>query len=146
MIVSKILLLAAVTTPFNSPLVTIDVVQYGLVYFTNNRPVTGIRCHKAMVKPLITAFNCTQKAEKYLKMRMLLNFGGCYVPRKIHGTNRWSNHKWGTAIDINVPTPFSRGVNNQHKALVKCFKDQGFEWGGDWKNKDYMHFELPIKS
>ena len=26
--------------------------------------------------------------------------------------------------------------------FVKCFKDAGFDWGGDWSIRDGMHFQL----
>jgi len=26
--------------------------------------------------------------------------------------------------------------------LVQCFKDAGFDWGGDWTRPDGMHFQL----
>ena len=28
--------------------------------------------------------------------------------------------------------------------VVNCFKKFGFEWGGDWKFKDYPHFQKPM--
>jgi hypothetical protein len=26
--------------------------------------------------------------------------------------------------------------------LVACFKDAGFDWGGEWSKPDGMHFQL----
>ena len=53
-----------------------------------------------------------------------------------------SLHSWGIAIDVNA---FENGLNQIPKlspGFVKCFTDAGFEWGGTWKRKDGMHFQL----
>jgi hypothetical protein len=53
-----------------------------------------------------------------------------------------SLHSWGIAIDV---TAFENGLGKEPKlssGFVKCFTDAGFEWGGTWKRKDGMHFEL----
>tara|TARA_R110000868_G_scaffold402262_1_gene678455 strand:- start:60 stop:494 length:435 start_codon:yes stop_codon:yes gene_type:complete len=142
----KVLLaMALATATFDTPLVHIDVSKYQIPYFIGNRPVRTITCHKALAKPLIAAIQCVRKQEMHLGRKLLINHAGCYVHRRIHGSTQWSNHRWGTAIDINVTQPVSKLTNNQDPALVKCFKDQGFTWGGDWKSKDYMHFEMDIQ-
>jgi hypothetical protein len=83
--------------------------------------------------------------------------------RLIAGTNRWSQHAYGQAIDVNPienPYVYSDGTTS-HKAsrpyldrsrrrpglayeggvLVKAFDAVGWGWGGRWSGaKDYQHF------
>lgn len=84
--------------------------------------------------------------------------------RPITGSpDRFSIHSYGKAIDINtVENPYVRGTTVlppagaayldredvrpgmivKNDAVVKAFKDKGFDWGGSWKSlKDYQHFE-----
>jgi len=42
------------------------------------------------------------------------------------------------AIDINA------GLT-QPREVVECFEAAGFTWGGRWKNRDDMHFEIKGK-
>lgn len=88
--------------------------------------------------------------------------------RKAEGSNKYSKHSYGKAIDINpLENPYvykdgttshkdsikylTRVENNdsiENKAVltssskaVQIFKKYGWKWGGDWKNiKDYQHF------
>ncbi len=95
------------------------------------------------------------------------NNTSAYNCRKISNTNKWSNHAYGMAIDINpLQNPYiSRSGQITHKTskpfidrttkvknykamiqknsyIVKLFKTHGFKWGGDWRTiKDYQHFE-----
>jgi hypothetical protein len=53
-----------------------------------------------------------------------------------------SLHSWGIAIDVNA---FENGLGQTPKlsaGFVKCFTDNGFDWGGVWKRLDSMHFQL----
>ncbi|MFH1236557.1 MAG: M15 family metallopeptidase [Parcubacteria group bacterium] len=82
--------------------------------------------------------------------------------RKISGSEKMSLHSFGIAIDINPKdNPFCPAwagqVTNPDQAeicrngglisdipleIIKAFKDNGFEWGGNWTSvKDPMHFE-----
>ena len=82
--------------------------------------------------------------------------------RYVEGTTRWSNHAYGTAIDVNpIENPYvsdgptshaaSRpyvdrarrrpGMASEGGALVRAFDRIGWGWGGRWTSvKDYQHF------
>ena len=82
--------------------------------------------------------------------------------RYVEGTARWSNHAFGTAIDVNpIENPYVSGGRTSHRAsrpyvnrtprrpgmayeggaLVRAFDRIGWGWGGRWTSvKDYQHF------
>ncbi|MDP8970451.1 MAG: M15 family metallopeptidase, partial [Actinomycetota bacterium] len=82
--------------------------------------------------------------------------------RTVAGTARWSEHAYGTAIDVNpVQNPYVRGDEVAPPAgaayldrsdvrpgmavrpgpLVDAFAEIGWSWGGDWQaSRDYQHF------
>jgi hypothetical protein len=82
--------------------------------------------------------------------------------RYVDGTTRWSNHAYGTALDINpIENPYVSGGRTSHRAsvpyldrsrrrpgmaveggsLVRAFDRIGWGWGGRWTSvKDYQHF------
>ena len=86
--------------------------------------------------------------------------------RSIPGTNQWSEHAYGRAIDLNPllnPSVDSTGAFQPHNAAsyldrgrtdpgllhsgdppVEVFTDRGWRWGGYWNTPvDYQHFERP---
>jgi hypothetical protein len=67
---------------------------------------------------------------------------GCFNIRKKRGLKTWSLHAWGIAIDINAAWNGLGKEPQMSQELVKCFTDAGFHWGGNWKRKDGMHFQL----
>jgi hypothetical protein len=83
--------------------------------------------------------------------------------RVVDGTNRWSEHAYGRAIDLNpIENPYvSTSGTTSHRAsrpylrrapyrpgmaveggvLVRAFDAVGWSWGGRWQGvKDYQHF------
>ena len=97
-------------------------------------------CNRDMVDPLYQAF-------KYINERGLADqiktYDGCFNVRKKRGGTTPSLHSWGIAIDINAAWNAFGKTPTMSPELVQCFKDAGFEWGGDWKTtKDGMHFQL----
>ncbi len=91
---------------------------------------------------------------------------GAFDWRFVKNSKEISDHSFGTAIDINPIlnpwvgkyklnspnhpyNPSKRGTLHANSDLVKIFKEEGWKWGGDWKNsKDWMHFyrpEIPFK-
>jgi poly-gamma-glutamate synthesis protein (capsule biosynthesis protein) len=91
--------------------------------------------------------------------------------RAVTGGTKWSNHSYGTAIDINpLENPYvsrsghiahreSYAYDRRHRThhgahpravivsgdpIVHSFKRRGWRWGGDWHSvKDYQHFDKP---
>lgn len=72
----------------------------------------------------------------------LKTWDGCFIIRQKRGLTSLSLHSWGNAVDVNA---FENGLNQTpklSKEFVKCFKDAGCDWGGDWKRLDGMHFQI----
>jgi len=85
--------------------------------------------------------------------------------RYVDGTERWSNHAFGLAIDINpLINPWARednvlplegtryawdrenpipGMVNAGDRVIAIFEEAGWSWGGVWGSADYMHFSKP---
>jgi hypothetical protein len=100
---------------------------------------------------------------------MAANNTSAYNCRRVAGSDRWSEHAYGKAIDLNpVQNPYVRGgsvappegvpfadVDRSQEAtvprgvvtdggpVVRAFRRIGWEWGGYWNaSKDYQHFSL----
>lgn len=85
-----------------------------------------------------------------------------YNCRRVKGTNTYSEHSYGRAIDVNplrnpwvrgdrvdppegsahaIRDPLRPGMLGADSALVKAFEAAGWGWGGRWSSlKDYQHF------
>jgi len=86
--------------------------------------------------------------------------------RRVPGTNEWSPHAYGRAIDLNPlinPCLYASGYFEPQNAAayldrsrsdpgllhngdpaVHVFTDRGWRWGGEWTGPlDYQHFERP---
>lgn len=77
--------------------------------------------------------------------------GGTYNCRKIAGSNNWSLHSYGIAIDLNPSkNPYNSTKTDMPEAFRKDVKSiktnngkQVFGWGGDWSGtKDTMHWQI----
>ncbi|MEH6405759.1 MAG: M15 family metallopeptidase [Leeuwenhoekiella sp.] len=101
-----------------------------------------IYCNRNLVGALLEAFcniveRCLQDEIK--------TWDGCFNIRLVRGShdpNNWSLHSFGIAIDINAAWNRLGHEPTMSTDLVKCFTDAGFDWGGNWKRKDGMHFQL----
>ncbi len=77
---------------------------------------------------------------------------GCYAYRMARAADDWSNHSSATAVDWNWSKEGAQGSKMgraffavpENKADIKWLKQLYpiLNWGGDWKAKDYMHWEL----
>lgn len=113
-------------------------------------------CNKDLIGPLSAAFIDLIKTGA---VKELKTFDGCFNIRVQRGYEKeyqtymnvgnlekaskfLSIHCWAVAIDVNA---FENGLGRTPKLspeFVKCFTDNGFDWGGNWKRLDGMHFQL----
>ena len=98
------------------------------------------------------------------KAAMRANVTSSFNCRYVDGTDRWSNHAFGLAVDINpLINPWARegnvlplegtqyadrsnpipGMINDGDAAIAIFERVGWSWGGVWASADYMHFSSP---
>lgn len=77
---------------------------------------------------------------------VLKTFDGCFNIRAVRGSTAMSTHAYGLGFDFNAalnPLAGLHGDFTKHMDVVNAFKEQGFDWGGDWNGrKDSMHFSL----
>lgn len=98
-----------------------------------------IYCNKDLVKPLEQALR--NVIDRGLECH-IMTWDGCFNIRLMRGGSSWSLHSWAIAIDINAAWNGLGKEPQMPMALVECFTDAGFDWGGTWTRKDGMHFQL----
>jgi len=74
---------------------------------------------------------------------LLKTFDGCYNPRKIGRTDKWSTHAWGIGVDLNGATNRQGTAGDMPANIIRIFEENGFVWGGRWQgaSRDPMHFQ-----
>lgn len=154
-----------------SNLVILNVKHYDF----NNKIQTGkIICNKDIASDLLYIFEQLYKNKYQIeKINIIDNYDfddiksmennntSCFNFRKIKGTNEYSKHAYGLALDINplynpyyvnenTILPNKKYINRElpfkHKIdendlCYKLFIERDFVWGGNWKYPDYQHFE-----
>jgi len=127
-------------------------------YITDNIPALPRRiyCNKEMIVPMEVAFLALINNGHAAEVK---TWDGCFLVRPIRGYEQrvkellakgelekamiyMSIHSWGVAVDLNAAWNGLGKVPQLSHGFVKCWKDAGFDWGGDWKRLDGMHFQL----
>lgn len=100
------------------------------------------------LKPAIDTLQDIFAAVKREKPKLFSQLGtaGMLCVRKIRGGSSFSNHSWGTAIDIKINGQLDAFGDNKTqvglKALHSYFHNAGFYWGAGYSTReDSMHFE-----
>lgn len=104
-------------------------------------PIVGKRLVHKKAEP---AFRTALQAIKDKGLASEIKDFQVWAPRhKMWNVKRpLSTHSWAIACDINPPeNPVGR-VGKMHPDVVAAFEAAGFEWGGRWKSRDDMHFQL----
>lgn len=98
-----------------------------------------IYCNRDMIGPLTAAFRNLIDRDF---VKELKTWDGCFNIRNKRGLNSASLHSWGIAIDVNAAWNQLNQKPTLSAGFVKCFTDAGFDWGGNWRRLDGMHFQL----
>lgn len=115
------------------------------VYFGDRYVTVGKQCARHF-RRLAIIFEW--KAPRYFKeIDDFLDDWG-YNCRTIAGTSVYSNHAFGTAIDIDATRNARNGGSYTDSAIwqgarpaILQAEEEGFRWGGRFSNPDEMHFE-----
>jgi hypothetical protein len=96
-------------------------------------------CNRDMVGPLGMAFRALIDTGAVDQIK---TWDGCFNIRPKRGSGTPSLHSWGVAIDINAAWNRMGKQPTLPLLVVRCFVENGFDWGGDWAKPDGMHFQL----
>ncbi|THB63691.1 MAG: M15 family peptidase [Desulfovibrio sp.] len=144
--------------------------------FDNEVHVGELVVHKDVAEEVLAIFSDLLAAEFPIeRMRLIDHYQGddglsmadnntsAFNCRKATGSDVFSRHSWGMAIDINpLLNPYMKGdvvlppeglaymdrdktvpgLITAGDACWESFVSRGWQWGGDWNSlKDYQHFE-----
>lgn len=98
-----------------------------------------IYCNRDMVVPLGKAFRALIDTGAVNELK---TWDGCFNIRRKRGSGTPSLHSWGVAVDVNAAWNRFGATPKLSAQVVKCFTDNGFDWGGEWSTPDGQHFQL----
>jgi hypothetical protein len=98
----------------------------------------GCLAHRLLETQLGNVF--TNLADEKL-WRLFHSFDGSYCVRRIRGASAISVHSWAAAFDFNAQEKPLNADAPWPKEVLDVFRGHGFINGGQWKRRDWMHFE-----
>jgi hypothetical protein len=116
--------------------------------YYEGKPIHAIKFHKKAAAALSAALNDIWTAyghdQTAIDHDRVSHYDGAYNPRKIAGSERWSNHAFACAIDFDANhNGFNTGHGTMPKKVIDAFLKQGARWGGNYHHRtDPMHFEF----
>lgn len=138
-----------------------------VVHASQARPVVGVFRRLYAARWPIRRMHLVDRYGGDDDVSMAANNTSGFNCRRVAGADRWSQHAYGRAIDLNpVQNPYvvgssvapeagrryarldrsadgsrRRGVIRARDVVVRAFTRIGWEWGGRWiHSKDYQHF------
>lgn len=164
------------------PLSSLRYIQLSYIGFDNKEHMGELVANKSIANDVVQIFKELYNARYPIrKMELVSNYHGsdfasieadntsAFNCRIVDGTNRWSKHSFGKAVDINpLENPFitnnghiyhkkslqfakrirqnnsiiQRAIILKNDFIVKLFKRFGWRWGGNFTSyKDYQHFD-----
>lgn len=109
--------------------------------------VTTLTVNERIAEPLIEVFQDILYCYglPFIQEHGLDLYGGCFNKRKSRGSDRWSVHAWGMAVDYCPQLGAYGAPPLMPWKIVQYFGVHGFLWGGRWEHPDGMHFTASIE-
>jgi len=113
--------------------------------------INSIYCHKLIKDNLLGVFEdlLNEYGLENIQNLGINRYGGCFCYRQMRGSNEWSRHSWGVAIDLdpernqqNETAKTARFARPEYKPMIDAFYKHNFLSLGVEKNYDWMHFEI----
>ncbi|MBU2980576.1 M15 family metallopeptidase [Lentibacter algarum] len=127
------------------------VTQPHLKALLETRQVGPIRV--TMLKPALESLEriVAQLKESEPEIYEALGTAGALCARLIRGSSSsWSNHSWGTAIDVKLQGRLDGfgdgGTQFGLLLLAELFNEEGWYWGATYNREDSMHFEVGVET
>jgi hypothetical protein len=103
-----------------------------------------IYCNIDLVLPLSNAFKSLIETGMVNELK---TWDGCFNIRQVRGYEnsnppKMSLHSWGIAIDVNAFENGMGKIGRLSDGFISCFKQNGFDYGGEFSRSDPMHFQL----
>lgn len=135
-----------ITNDWENNLVRVVIPQ--LIGIPGARADGKVQVHRLVAKQMLGVWKAFADAGL---LKMVLSFDGLYSPRYVRGgaaSRVLSNHAFATAFDINYQWN-KLGVEPAESGKVGCVYELvpiahrfGFYWGGHFRRRDGMHFEV----
>lgn len=127
------------------------VTQPRLKSLLETRQVGPIRV--TMLKPALESLGriVAKLKESEPEIHDALGTAGALCARLIRGSSSsWSNHSWGTAIDLKLQGRLDGfgdgGTQFGLLLLAELFNEEGWFWGATYSREDSMHFEVGVET
>lgn len=109
--------------------------------------LSRIQCHRLVadsLREVLTEIYDVMGMD-WILAHHLNEFAGCYTYRKMRGSDRWSTHAWGIAIDLasrqnGLWTSWPKSAEMPEEA-IEIFEGHGWTSLGKVLGRDAMHFQ-----
>lgn len=102
------------------------------------------RCADSLARIMAVIWSAAGKSQDVINGWGLNLYGGGYNFRTMRGGKSLSMHAYGCAVDFD-PSRNQQGDDDPYlmdrPIVVAAFENEGWTWGGRWRNADGMHFQ-----
>lgn len=104
-----------------------------------SKVATRARVHNKIAHVVEHTFRALDDAGAWALLR---SYDGGYTWRAQRGSHKMSLHAFGAALDLNASTNRLGTKGDMPMEVVRVFERMGWTWGGRWRRRDGMHYQL----